>query len=152
MLLVIGVDHFDHLFLVAALFIFPDISLHPSPCLFIAALPVFTSAVSHADSPQSTELAMAPIFASPLHEETTTERANGAASPPMFIQSFESAEETLPFQLSIADSSLGDWSAAPLVVATPVVEAQAQSSSLTEEVQEELVELEIKAELKWAKS
>ena len=90
---------------------------------------------------------MAPIFSAPLHEQADT-----AASPPMFVQTFESTEETLPFQLSITEQPQNDLTSTQLVVATPVVQAEAQPSAGVEEVQEELVELEIKAELKWAKS
>lgn len=123
------------------------------PWLFIATLPAFTHAVIEDDAPQSAGLTTAPIFATPLHEEMDMNHTDGAVSPPVFIQSFESIEETLPFQLSITDQPQGnDSSETQMVVATPVVAAQAHPSSSIEETREELIELEIKAELKWARS
>lgn len=115
----------------------------------IATQPVFTSTSQHDTS--QTEHAMAPVFAAPLHEEMETLRADGAASPPMFIQSFESKEETLPFQLSVTEQPISSSSVTDVVEVTPL-DSETQSSVVTEEVQEQLVELEIKAELKWAKS
>lgn len=120
--------------------------------LFVATSPAFIPALADDHASQVTELAMPPIFAAPLHDETELDAADGAASPPMFIQSFESAEETLPFELTIAEPYSDDSVSQQVVVALPVLGAEAPSAEFTEEIREELVQLEVKAVLKWAKS
>lgn len=96
-------------------------------------------------------LSMAPQFSTSLHtdDETDASRALKAISPPMFTKSFESAEETLPFEVSIVSGP----DQRSEVTVRPVAEAREpeKPDSPKEEVREELVELELEAELKWAK-
>lgn len=85
----------------------------------------------------------APTFAAPLHDnEFLREQTSGAKSPPTFVQSFETTEEVLPFELSIEQPS-------GKVVIKPI--STETTEEPVEEIREELVELEVKAELKWAK-
>lgn len=83
-------------------------------------------------------------------------RPEGITSSPSFIQSFESVEDTLPFTLTIAEQSTpvcGDR--APSVDMVVEITPQAISTAepeMGDEIREEFVELEVKAELKWAKS
>lgn len=81
----------------------------------------------------------APTFAAPLHDnEFLREQTSGAK----FVQSFETTEEVLPFELSIEQPS-------GKVVIKPI--STETTEEPVEEIREELVELEVKAELKWAK-
>lgn len=97
------------------------------------------------ESKPDSQTAVAPFFASPLHAEDAMDSAQ--ALPPMFMKSFESTEETLPFQLSVV-SGPGESSE---VVAKPIAAAPQQQADAVEEIKEELVELELEAELKWIK-
>lgn len=91
---------------------------------------------------QIDQVTQAPAVAAPLDESVIT-RAAGATSPPQFVQSFETTEETLPFELSISEID------GQVVIKPHEVE---RAEPKTEEIKEEFVELEVKAELKWAKS
>lgn len=99
-----------------------------------------------------TPLSMAPLFSTSLHADDDSEasRALKAVSPPMFTRSFESTEETLPFELSIVSKSNQQTSEVTVRPVTEAVGAEGLESPM-EEVREELVELELEAELKWAK-
>lgn len=114
--------------------------------LDVSAIPVTQPAAADEGAQPHESISMAPIFASPLHAEDSLAAASKAVSPPMFMTSFETTEETLPFQLSLKSSS-----PASEVVVTPVAGAEALPQEQIEEVKEELVELELEAELKWVK-
>lgn len=118
--------------------------------MLLVALGILAAPITQQTAQEATEHHgspnMAPVFASPLHTEDSNDIATKAVSPPMFMKSFETAEETLPFELSLNPSP-----SLPEVVLMPVTDAEALPQEGTEEVKEELVELELEAELKWVK-
>ena len=101
--------------------------------------------------------AVAPLFAAPLHEtQMDVDVAAHAKSPPMFTKSLDSTEEELTFKVTsetVSNQIIG-VEITPVVTESVATESQAPEGATAgiEEVKEEYVSLEVKAELKWAKS
>ncbi|KAF6030157.1 hypothetical protein EB796_011535 [Bugula neritina] len=125
---------------------FPDVSVDQTLDLKSSEIVVTDSeessisSVSHAVVTPKTEdvsytteqTSLPPLFTTPLHEE------GAPVCSPVFIQPLESVEEALPLQLTEQLSNVS-------------VDTEIKPVS-SEEVREELVVLELQADLKWAKS